>query len=1034
MKNFFRRFALAFILFFAIFSCNHPSAKNGEESVPEPQENPLKLSLFKLDGNEQSISDEMNLGSTKKSEVTLEFKALPEGTAISTKPAIEKDGKWKLVDGKNELIITLTKEEKTREYKAFIEKANKNSLSITKITVAGSEKTGDEIFSSMSFPSVKAGVTQVEIETSEPTAQVSFQNGANQTEKTYTWYLVKGENILSIKISKGEEKAEYTVLLSSTANETTPKCFLNGVALKEIKGGFATKIENNENPILNVDFSHLNIMLTTTSTAPGKIQINGQSFEYRKKEDSNINLVTHSVMLKEGLNQIEIIAWPHVNYAKNVAGNRLRFRVKGTSQKEKIKAKLEISGNNELSEEFLAKAESSQEEPLHKVFESPAEIKVIISEYEKEFLVKEIKINNEVVEIKKDLTATKSIDVSETSSESVKIEILSSNESIAPDFNWTFKVQAGGEKPQVPDVRLYGINDFSLADETLDANFLKDVADEKNPIYNMDGKKAIVIMDVLKKDLIKEIAFKLDGNLKASKAPSVVNYRFLRADYAFEINDTEAHEIEIEAIPVDGAKYSSRFFRFKVKSSGELPVLPKNKLMLVINDFPDKSMEENVKNHLTDGTNPLYKIDGTKVRIVLITGIKDIADRIQNVRFTFGDEAPQTLPFYPQQVMTATIYLTQASCVLPNRTDSKLLKLEVIPSDSANWKPLVYSLNLQSTGNKVKMPLNFMIDRKITASGAVETLEAEKVTIDVKASEDIMKKITIGEKGKDEIECTKTQISGAWYASREISLIENGNAVTKEIVIKVTPIDSEEYSEETCVFTLTGTKKDADITVSKFKVFELDVKDVQSIEVENSVQKLKLENIEFEGVTDSNQLTKDKFKIYRDALTTEVTNNVKAEGENLNEGNNKFIFVIEGVKGKYKTFKKELTITRKFLEKEMTLASLKVKEESVLGLEANSETNPSELKKGIENLMLREVQPVFKGPNGETVLPYWKNKTISIAKKDGSNEKILSNTANVALKEYIEASPDGVFTLIIDVKKGTGYKAFHKVLYVKLKQ
>ena len=208
----------------------------------------------------------------------------------------------------------------------------------------------------------------------------------------------------------------------------------------------------------------------------------------------------------------------------------------------------------------------------------------------------------------------------------------------------------------------------------------------------------------------------------------------------------------------------------------------------------------------------------------------------------------------------------------------------------------------------------------------------------------------------------------------------------------------------------------------------------KKLEVENNIEKLKLENIEFEGGAESNQLTKDNFKIYRDALTTEVTNNVKAEGENLNEGNNKFIFVIEGVKGKYKTFKKELTITRKFLEKEMTLASLKVKGESVLGLEANSETSPSELKNGIENLMLREIQPGFKGPNGETVVPYWKNKTISIAKKDGSNEKILSNTVNVALKEYIEASPDGVFTLIIDVKKGTGYKAFHKVLYVKLKQ
>ena len=836
MKNL-NRFVFLSFLVFAIFSCKQP--ESGKISDPDPQpnvpENPLRLSLFKLDGNEQNISDEMNLGKTKKAELLVEFEALPEGVELSTVPVIEKDGKWKLNDGKNELIITLKKEEKTREYKAFIEKTNESSLSITKIKVGDSEKNGDEIFSSMSFPSIKAGLVQVEIETSDSTAQVSFQKGVNQNEKTYEWYLVKGENILSIKVIKGSEEVDYTVRISSTANETTPKCFLNGVALKEIKGGFLAKIENNENPLLNVDFSHLNIMLTTTSSMPGRAVINGKSFDYRKKDGFDIHIITHSLMLKEGENQVEIVAWPHTKYAKFVAGNRLRFRVKGSSKKEKIKAGLEISGDKTLSNDFLRKAESSTEEPLYKVYESPAEIKVSISEYEKEFLVKEIKIDNEVLEIKEDFTVAKNIEVSETLAKSVKVEIISINEALAPNLNWTFKVQAGGEKPQVPDVRLYGINDFSLADETLSSSFLEEVGDGKNPTYTIDGKKAIVIMDVLKKDLIKEIAFKIDGNLKEKKVPSVVNYKFLRAEYTFDIDDTESHDIEIEAIPVDERKYSSHFFRFKVKSTGKIPVLPKNKLMLVINDIPDKSMEESVKNHLTDGTNPLYKIDGTKIKIILISGIKDIADRIKNIKFTFGEDAPQTLPFSPVQIMTATIYMTENSFVLPNKTDSKLLKIEVIPNDSANWEPLVYSVNLQSTGKKVKMPLTFTIDRKIKPSGTVETLGVEKVTIAVKSSEDIMQKITIGEKDKDEVECSKTKIGSAWYATREISLVENGVALTKKIVIKVTPIDGDEYLDGTCIYTLTGTKKDPDVIVSNFKVFGNDVKDVQSIEVENNI-------------------------------------------------------------------------------------------------------------------------------------------------------------------------------------------------------
>jgi len=774
-------------------------------------------------------------------------------------------------------------------------------------------------------------------------------------------------------------------------------------------------------------------MLTTTSTMPGKVVINGKECEYRKRDGTNINLITHALFLKEEETQIELIAWSHVNFAQNVAGNRLRFRVKKSNQKEKITAELEISSDKTLPSDFLSKLESSAEEPLHRVYESPAEIKVKISEYAKEFLVKEIKIDNEKIELQSDYTLTKSIEVSETQAKSVKIEFISANEEIANSLTWSFKVQAGGQKPQVPDVRLYAINDCSLADNTLDSTFLENVGNGKNPTYEIDGKKAIIVVDVLKKDWIEKVTFSIDGIVKNEAAPSVINYKFLRADGTLDVPDTEVHDVEIQAIPIDKSKYSPRVFSFKIKSTGKIPVLPKNKLMLVINEMPDKSMPKEVKEHLTDGTGPLYKIDGTKVKLVLITGIKDIADRIENIRITFADNVPQTLPFTPTQVVTATIYVTEAFFILPNRTDSKLLKVEVLPQDATNWKPLVYSLRLQSTGKKVKMPLTFMIDRRFKASGTEETLDAEKVTVAVKSNDDIMKNITIGEKDTDEIECNKTQISEAWYASREISLIEDGSAVTKIIVIKVEPEDSEEYLSETCTYVLTGTKRDVDITVSNFKLFNIDAKDAITIEVESTVEKLKLENIEFEGVADSINFTKNNLKVYKDSLTNEVTSNVKGVGEELIPGNNTLFFVVEAVKGKYREYKKKITMKRKSVEKELLLKSLKVKGELVLGLDVNGENSPSELRQGITELLLKDVQPTFVTATGDTVLPYWKNKTLSIAKKDGTATKILDNQTATSLTEYIKASEDGVFQIIIDVKKSTGYTAFHKVLYVKVK-
>lgn len=1018
-----------------IFSgCYQPSNKHGrEEQEIHVPENPAKLTLFKIDGNIQNISGKMNLGKTKKDFVTVELTAAPDGAVIICEPEIGKESKWNLTNGKNELKIVVKYDKHEKKYTASLEKISEESFTITKIKVGTIEKSGNSIFSSMSFGSIKAGIADVEIETSPADVQVSFQGGINQNEKTYKWYLVEGENILKIKISKAGESADYTVRIDSTASKTTPYCYLNGTELKEIKDGFKEKAENNENPILVIDSTALNIMLSTTSTKPGKVSINGKEFSYRKVEGSNKSILTDSVMLKSGENQIEIIAMPHPDFSLHVAGNRIRFRVKGNSQKEKIKPFLEINGDKNISKEFLRAAESNSEEPLYKVHKTPAEIKISISEYEKEFLIKEIKINGVIEKIKQDYTVTKSIEVEETSSKPVRIEFTALNEGIADSLVWTFKVQGGGEKPSVPDVRLFAINDAEITDGGLSAGFLDGVDNGKNPLYNFDGKEAKIVMDILAKDSIEKIRFKIDGTLKAELPPKVVNYKYLRTEYTFVFSDNNEHEAEIEALPTDSEKYSPRIFKFKLKSTGKIPKLPENKVMFAINELPSKSLPENVGEHLTDGTNPLYKVDGTKIKITLITGLKDFADRVKHIKFTFAENSPQTLPFNPVQIMTATVWITENFLVLPNRTDSKFLKVEVIPKDETKWTPLVYSLYLQSTGKTVKMPLTFTIDRKIKEDGTEEIINGEKTVVAVKASSDIMKKVIIGEKGKDETECAVNRIGNAWYGTREISLVENGNAVTKEIVIKVEPKDSEEYMPATCTYKLTGTKEDADITVNMFNVFGGDVKNAEIIEVENNTEKLKMENIEFEASSASFNFTKDNLKIYKDTESSEITDNIKGGGESLIAGDNKIIFVIKAYAGQYKKYKKELTIRRKVSEKILKLKSLKVANEPVTGLETNAENLPSELKQGLTQLLLKEVQAQFEGPKGEMVMPYWKNKTFSIAKKDGSDEQVLNNNTPVMLEQYIAASPDGVFQIIIDVKKSIGYSALHKVIYVKVK-
>lgn len=245
---------------------------------------------------------------------------------------------------------------------------------------------------------------------------------------------------------------------------------------------------------------------------------------------------------------------------------------------------------------------------------------------------------------------------------------------------------------------------------------------------------------------------------------------------------------------------------------------------------------------------------------------------------------------------------------------------------------------------------------------------------------------------------------------------------TKKFVIKVESKDTDEYLPATCTYTLTGTKSGINIEVSEFKVFNQDIKNAENnINIENTDASLKSENIKITACAGFVNLTKDNFKIYKNTAENDITSNVKTAGEDIRVENNKIIFLINAVSGQYKEYKKELTIKRKASIKQLQIKSLNIAGEAINGLDINSEVSPSELKKDLSKLKLKGVQINFKGSDGESVIPHRRSKTFSIAKKNGTNIQVLNNNAPIPLQQYIDVFPDGVFRLIIDVKKSTSY-------------
>jgi len=797
-------------LLMLLISCKH-DAKEKNDRKPKDDEFivDVRLTSFKVQGEIQEIKDNMDLGSTQETKIKIEYKTEPQDALVVFDPVLDEEGYWSLGSdyGKKTLSILVKKGKSQKAYSATIERKSENSLHLKKITIGDETKEKNSILSNMTFSDVVKGVVNVEVELSDTEAQIAFQDEAPSSNKTYKWALIQGSNTLKIKLSKGSENTTYTIKLTSKAKPLYVAYHLNGTSMVSLEDGFNEKLEKNENPLFISETSFLNIYLRIIGNLKD-IKVNGIDVSFTATMAASE--AYYSLPLSVGENQIEISVSPKDEIAENIPIRMLRFRAIGGNGKEKISPKLEISEDAFLSKENFLDKLTGGSAPLYKVFKSPALLRIAISDYEKSFLCKEIKINSEVQSFIKMRIIEKTLALEENKEETIKVEFVSKNKDIMDDLVWTFRLSTGGEKPKLKDTKIYSINDAGTPkSDLLPESLTEHLIDGSKPIYVFDGKNPKVVVGS-PKDIINEIIFKMDGMQTAKLSTKKDSSRYIAAHY-FGIEDEACHEIEITITPKDAQTYSPITYSFKLQSSGLKPTLPKSKFYFFkINGESSTRLPKSFVDHVTDGSNPKHTIKGRQVVLEMESLDKTTVNLTEKAVFTCAGEPSVEVPFALVKLQLGTILIAKHHFILPNSNEEHNVKVEIIPKDTETYRSLIFSFKLKSDGSLVKMPLLVGFNGIPQKDGARETVSQEIVNLLVQTDYDIIKEVKIGEAGKDEVSCEILELQGNkgvfYQARRTVSLLEKDETPEKTIIVKVFPKDESVYLGETYTFYLTGTK------------------------------------------------------------------------------------------------------------------------------------------------------------------------------------------------------------------------------------
>jgi len=358
---------------------------------------------------------------------------------------------------------------------------------------------------------------------------------------------------------------------------------INGKTASQLEKSFVDGITANTNPTMELEGLALNLHLTIDGT-PKTVKINEEVIEGSSIEKTGglYHLYKIIPLPKDSSEkQIEILCTPKDESV--FLPRTYRFKLKSNGNLEKMEPNFtEISGDKNLPGAFLSKL-SDGSKPTHKIATEKANITITFSNYMHDFLCKEVKINNERVEmipilvweVPWEYQVKKELPIGNEALE-VKIEFIPKDETITEKLIWEFKVEKGGEKPSIPrdkvKFRINGVGDydwFAPLPESLTAH----LTDGTNPIYEYDGKKALLEVGYFgSKKIIEKVTFKIDETQVAENVPEAKGTHNF-AGYTFKATDTVPHKVELIIHPAE-AQYSPLIYTFRLQSKGNKIAMP----------------------------------------------------------------------------------------------------------------------------------------------------------------------------------------------------------------------------------------------------------------------------------------------------------------------------------------------------------------------------------------------------------------------------------------------------------------------------
>ncbi len=357
---------------------------------------------------------------------------------------------------------------------------------------------------------------------------------------------------------------------------------INGKDKYDLDPSFDEGINNNTNPLIEINGRFLNLKLSCGARLK-TVKINDETIECENtKAEGEFYNVLHSIPIDVAEKDIDVTITPYYEGSYNIA--KMKFRAKSNGNAETLSPYFaEISGDKNLPKASFKDKLSDGSNPFHQIYGNMAKMVITFTEYEAEFLCKEVKIDGEKIIIKKSVDLLglvtykieKNISVSETTPKNIKIEFIA-NEGKAENLTWTFQLQGGGTLPSIPQSRMrkFTINGIGYLDHPLPKEFTDHLTDGKNPLHEFDGKKATVELGCYDAKLIEKIEFMIDGEKKADVVPKKQGYIY-SSTHTFEINDLEEHLVKLTVYPQDKAAYSSLIYSFKLKRTGKkVPIEP----------------------------------------------------------------------------------------------------------------------------------------------------------------------------------------------------------------------------------------------------------------------------------------------------------------------------------------------------------------------------------------------------------------------------------------------------------------------------